>query len=914
MSLGQRTEERQIAGQTAGKRTSFLNSPYAWVAIYLLALNIRFWFNFQAPHMNAYGACDASEYLRNATVLHGLKDLPASFWVDAWQTLTGQASQATQVAVRTSLVSLNELKISSPVFPVFLIASFFFTGTPFDTSNWMLMLGAQSFIAAFTCVLIAHTAALVFDRKIGFCAGILSAIYPGFIVNSGRLYSETFATFLITFLVWLVVKDFIAGNLDANAKPQNKFTWTLCQLAKGLTAICLQLTRSIMVAVTLSLIPLTILTNWKSKAKLFTALALMVIGYAAIALPWLALQKIAFGNGTLIVDRVGHYNFFIGNNVEGQGWLSVPYQDGRGIEEKSLPHLLQEAITKHPSGWMKLMSDKLPRLLKFPWNDFRTPIGPIGFCQQITVHQITLLLGALGIVLSLFGNVLTRSNRVQIFCRLLLASLIVFQLVYCFFITVPRYNLAIMPFIIMFAGSGLITLWRMVINRRSTMTAVSVIAISVALFSISRLDFAMIFPPAPQLVLTGSMTKVILLLALAVSLWQASNWIDGSKKKTRVLIAALCLLTVVPVCLPVRAHGRLLEWQQVLHGETIKQTITVSNEDLQGLQSRNCYLLIDCEGQSSLVNNAAIRINGRKLSSPFIPSLSFANDRSHVLPTSDKTVSFEQEYIFDCLTKEAGIANADLRQWFLMPIPKVLMVGIHPGSNGFANIPVEITGGAKPLTLYGSQAASKSITIPSLTRYSWEKAFYGVENTHGLTDTRYDQRIDLKPNEISAKSLNAFLLADDSHEPTTILQNISSDGNTLETAAPNYRPEDLWLVRVTGQSRGKNAQADINLVIDYRTQDGQIATYQSPWCSRNMETYQDWHKFDCSFPLKPSTLPGKIVSLKACFLPVSTLSAHINTKHDMPPAEVEKLNLQVFHLKAMPFDGNYKLYLGQITK
>ena len=868
--------------------------------------------------MNAYGACDASEYLRNAIALNSLSELSPSFWQDALSCLLGQASQATMETVRSQLTVLNELKISSPVFPTFLISIFALTGTALDTSNWMLMLGAQSFIGAFTSVFIARTAALLWDRKVGFAAGIISALYPGFIVNSGRLYSETFAVFLTTLLVLLTVKDFIGAN--AQDKPPNKFFWAFGQVLKGFTAICLQLTRSIMVVATVALIPITIFTYWqsKSKTKIVIALTLMTLGYASVAMPWLALQKLAFGTSSLIVDRVGHYNYFVGNNIETQGWLSVPYPDGRGIEEKSLFTLWQDEIKKSPSGWMRLMQDKLPRLLKFPWNDFRTPIGPVSVCNQITIHQLILLLGVIGMVLSLFGNLLQRSKPVQLLCRQMIFSLIAFQLVYCFFITVPRYNIAIMPFIIMFTASALLGLWRLAKNARSAKSAIAITTIAISLFCISRFDSTAVL--IPQLPVTIS--KGLMLLALAIALWQSSNWLDGNKMKTRALILILLAVSFVPVCLPVRAHGRHSEWQRTIRSNSganddIKQTITLSQQELSKLQSKNCYLLIDSEDQMRLVNNASISINGQHLSGPFIPSLSFVNDLSHVVPTGNNSAQFEQEYIFDCLTSEAETSNANLRQWYLVPVAKGLLAGM-PVKNGSASIEVAIAAKEKPFTVFGSTASQNKITIPSLTRYSWEKAFYGVENTHGLTDTRYDER--LKLSNPTSQAANLLLLSDavvDSANQPQVLISATTEGKGIEIKLPSYAKEELWLIRVTGQTRGDQSKAQVSASIICNN-NGKQLTYVSPWCQKLIATDKDWQSFDCAFPIKPSALPGHALALEAHFLPLSSIYSHMNiarNTQDTPvKAEVRNFTVQLLHFPAMPLEGNYKLYSGQLSE
>ncbi len=160
---------------------------------------------------------------------------------------------------------------------------------------------------------------------------------------------------------------------------------------------------------------------------------------------------------TLAVDRVGHYNLFVGTNTEIQGFLSYPYPDGRGIEEKSFPALLKEAFVRSPSRFIRLILDKPVRLLKCPWNDFRTPIGPFDYKAQIALHQAILLMAIIGILLA---GVLSPGqdktaelgglDKNKVWGRATLFLVFALNLPYLAFITVPRYNLTAMPFLIIF--------------------------------------------------------------------------------------------------------------------------------------------------------------------------------------------------------------------------------------------------------------------------------------------------------------------------------------------------------------------------------------------------------------------------------------------------------------------------------
>src|SRR5262249_49698203 len=131
-------------------------------------------------------------------------------------------------------------------------------------------------------------------------------------------------------------------------------------------------------------------------------LALTLAGMSILLVPWLVFEKAAYNKLSLTVDRVGHYNLFIGTNTATQGFLSYPYPDGRGIEEKSFATLIMQAAKRSASRFFKLVLDKPARLLKAPWNDFRCPIGPFEYKAQVALHEAILLLSIIGVLLSAF--------------------------------------------------------------------------------------------------------------------------------------------------------------------------------------------------------------------------------------------------------------------------------------------------------------------------------------------------------------------------------------------------------------------------------------------------------------------------------------------------------------------------------
>ena len=90
----------------------------------------------------------------------------------------------------------------------------------------------QCILSAIAAVLVAATAERAYTRQAALIAGIIFAFYPGFIVNTGRLYSESFGVFLFACVLYLAVRGFERRN------SLKHLFWL------GFALVCLQLTRS----------------------------------------------------------------------------------------------------------------------------------------------------------------------------------------------------------------------------------------------------------------------------------------------------------------------------------------------------------------------------------------------------------------------------------------------------------------------------------------------------------------------------------------------------------------------------------------------------------------------------------------------------------------------------------------------
>lgn len=915
-----RTDTRQLTTSSVEDSAVFTSRPlgFPFVAtVFIVALALRLLFNFYLPHVNAYSAGDASEYLRNAEAMTKLTHLPARFWYDCLLSLGGLAPAGVQASIKTAFSPLQDLYIAGPVFSIFLVGCFSVVGLPFDANNWIVPVAGQCILSAFTATLISLIAAQSWDRRTGLIAGFLAAFYPAYIVNSGRLYSESFACFWFCAVLFLTIRGFFRSGCSP-----------FFSLITGFSLATLQLTRSVMVVVSLAVIPITLFQQPKSGR--WKAAMLLAAGFVLVVVPWMSWQKLAFGKSNLVVDRVSHYNLFIGNHTDSLGWLSFPYPDGHGIENESFPQIIGEAFRASPSRWMKLMLDKPARLFGFPWNDFRTPIGSLTFKGQVLIHEAILLLAFIGCALMVAVQPDRAPNSRQLAARILILGLLGLQCLYMLFITVPRYNLTGMALIVLLAAAGSSYAIETFKPDKKVLAPYAVLVSGLAMFCFARCDLVALLHACPvftdiRLCLAlSSAIKAAALIAVAISLWKAGSLLAGNRSLARALIVVVTFIVFPSICLPIRAHGRWYEWQSVLSvpGQTVSQRIKLSVGDLANARERQCYLMIDSDGFRSL-STLDVYVNGRKVTAPLIGSLSLVDDFSHFESLGDNRLSLACEYIFYCLTQATGISNSDLRQWFLIPIDSKLLASDM-------NVELKKRNGSETVLFGAYNNNQRELEIPSPTLYSWEKCFYGVENDAGLTDSRYDTKVALKnsADSFKTKDLSTSVGKQDGHFFIHLLTSpgvrhgLSSlvslkrfelihDPLALKPAdsrlikikeLPPVGKGDVWLLRLTGSLRTLSGKSAPAITLRLLSRDDRASfVYNCPWSPRSLWAEQQMQQFDYAFPVAAGALPGHLSAIEAKICTSDTLHDAINQSHqDGGSFEMSNLSLEIVKMPTVP--------------
>ena len=925
-------------------------------AIFALALGVRAWFAFADGHSAIVFSCDASEYLRDA---RGLAQLltNSSNWAETLRLLGNNLPPQEALQLRQQFAPVKELAIAGPIFPLALLLSFSGLGLPVSQVNWQAPVIFQSVITSLTCVLIAYIGRHAWSRNIGIAAGIIAALYPGFIVNSMRMYSESFSCFLLCAVVALSIPVICQRGMFHS-------------VSAGICLAFLQLTRSVMILVT----GLTFaLTAWLSPGKSrILRLTGLLIGMVLVFAPWLLFQQLAFGKSSIVVDRVGHYNLFIGTNISTNGYLSYPYPDGRGIEKKSYGTLVGAQIKESPERFARLMLDKPLRLLKFPWNDFRTPIGPFEMASQVVFHQVMLAFAAIGACLCLFKKTDT-APRLRF--KLLLATLLGMHAVYLAFITVPRYNLTSIPFLALFAAAGLASTVTAITQTKSTNSdtplsrsaAVALLAAIGLSMLFARIDwFSSVMVPigAPPVVsLIGmSIIKALPLVAFFAVLFLATAQLT-QHRHVKWLSVALAVVTIPLCALPFRSHGRTNEWTLSSRSAHVaKQFIPLPLAKLESLKSRDCFVIVDGSNWQAIGNSAHLFINGVELKGAALPLMPFTQNLSNT-KSRGKNTKVEQHYlecedIYSSLTTAAGGGNLDLRQWFAIRIPAEIMATATAQDEPGLSIELDQRP-ASGSDLFGvyADAKDKEIRIPSISRFSWEKAFYAVEDETGFTDSRYDDRVAvsklphlrtsgdttnwirvpnirlliappvaglLKTESVNASAASKKLV----HAP-----NVSAAGGAVEAPQVQLSKEQLdeviskegtLIASVTAKISStdtelRNLPITFSAMFESTDQAGRKHRYRSPWVPTSIITSPGPNVYHFSLPFVAAALPGRLDTITVQCTPGGVSSGTdffgVNgpTKNRIKSGvlgtkqKLDSLSLEVYNLQSNPIGYGYEV-------
>ncbi len=363
-------------------------------------------------------------------------------------------------------------------------------------------------------------------------------------------------------------------------------------------------------------------------------------------------------------------------------------------------------------------------------------------------------------------------------------------------------------------------------------------------------------------------------------------------------------------------------------GGEIERIIAIDQKQIYRLKNSQSYLAINIEGGSNLATDWSISINGQRLNGPFIPAIALAQDLTLVHKEHDN-YSIEQESILRSLCNVTGVSPLDLRQWYLIPVQfknlqlsdyaKDLRVTIRKLANNNN-------------TLYGAYNLSKNFSImPSLFRFSWEKAFYGVENQEGLTDPCYDQKIDqtsngggpyikiltpknsilkanMQTNSTALTDGQLRLLKDESKSGVFSSKEFKLTFNPQDCKLVKREDNPYWLIRLSGKVDNRRDNKDERLILwttlNFSSASSQQSNkksicYISPWLPNYLhcecqKSGQSLH-FDVCFPILIGAFSEPLNNIELHLLKIPYDPTKLQTAQESKNMHVE-CSVQIYQM------------------
>jgi len=855
----------------------------AMIAVFLIALCVRIYFNFYTSHDNCAFVGDANEYVREALVLSEPVLRSPEFIKEAISIIQGNASAEALAHVHLLTANMTELHRAGPLYPLTIWGYYALFGRAVSFIDWASPILCTSILSSFICVLIALTTKNLWNEKAGLMAGLLASIYPGFIFSSGTLYSETYTAFALSLICWG-----ISQSIDEN-KPGNFVSFLM-----GLCMASLWLTRPPAMVIIVLVVPFLVYARLRRQAVL--PVLTFFLGFLLIILPYCAFQKVAFNRVSGIVERSATYNMVIGNNYSTLGWLAYPYPNIKPAWDGGTKYVLKYGI-QHLNESLPLQIDKVLRLIKFPFNDFRTPIGPVKYSGQVYVHQLILLFAVIGLSLGLFCEVKNRADLKRVVARLCVLLIGLHGFAYLAFIAMGRYFLPSCPVLVIFSAVGVFELTRRLKeahNRSMTITTIFCLIVLMLTLQINLVavllqngitdnaSVAFILSVAVKAVPVACLGVLLILLQMSSREFVVKN--SSWPARLQMLVSVALLLLCLPLTsFPARASGRRLEASVVFDkpGQKITQQIDCDKTVLpaDGLM----YLFVDVANYASL-DGLQFSVNGIKTGAERIPGFSVVPDYSTYRSDAGGVVSWEAENIFDCLSVAAGSSNADVRQWYIVPLDAETSKSV--ANKGSALVEIEKTNFTTSTTYSEFAFRKNSYILPSIEPYSWEKTFYAVENVQDWADPRYDERAKRlqtmllngqKPagapavasiRLVLAPSLGGVAKPESSQQDSTWpckLPLITAGGNQssvvkLSTNLPDCAATGLLVLKVSGRIKALEGhpRPHMQLTVQCKEDAKANSLYICPWSPKTLIAQSEWTDFSFCLPLYASQLPGKI--------------------------------------------------------
>jgi len=341
-----------------------------------------------------------------------------------------------------------------PFYPMLLAVVYYFSNN--QVSIWVIKI-IQSIFSSITCLIIYMIAFKLFNQRIAVIAGIISVIYPVFILYTMEIFPETFFTF------WLALS--VLYLINFRAVPSLKYG-LIAGVLLGITLL-----NSNVIFPMIPFICLWVLLlkgNWKEKFK--WVMLLMVTAFLIVS-PWLIRNYFVFGTFPLMKSTMG-VNLWLGNNSNATGthfletgkpiYSILPkmfYEGFKFSETEQDKRLYDDAISyikKNPMHFVKL---SLKRFFYFTWFP---PDNLISKKVKLYKKIFKLPYGFI-LISSIIGFILSFKKYPK---EVLLIFLLICSVTFLYSIFIVghlRYRMPIEPYIIIFSSYTIYAIWERIL-------------------------------------------------------------------------------------------------------------------------------------------------------------------------------------------------------------------------------------------------------------------------------------------------------------------------------------------------------------------------------------------------------------------------------------------------------------------
>lgn len=330
-----------------------------------------------------------------------------------------------------SLDGTSPTALRGPTYPGFLSIIYTAVG-----HNDLAVRIIQIFLHAINCWLVYAIGSVAFNDKVGIIASIFYAVYPPFIFYTGLILSETFTIFLFLSTFLLLVK----------AINQRSILLTVTSgVTLGLSILCKP-----------TLLPFSAffcLFLWlfrKTRPLLVFGFCLFVTTILTIS-PWVVRNYLEF-HRWIPVSAYSGYNLLLGTisrddpTFEIDAFKNEYYQNP--IEQDRVAFLRGiDNIKGNPKRYIAMMPEKLAYFL--------LPEG-LSIIGNSHTLQGKILISFQGFLL-FFALIGTIRSIHSFNTYLIVSPILYFGFIHILTISTPRFNLPIMPYVILLAAAGILS-------------------------------------------------------------------------------------------------------------------------------------------------------------------------------------------------------------------------------------------------------------------------------------------------------------------------------------------------------------------------------------------------------------------------------------------------------------------------